>query len=437
MIPRPEPTRPSRGIAAPGGGARYPPPAMDVDTFVERVRGVARTWSSWWPVPGPYTSVVVSDADTGMWEWPVSQRCALAVGAVYSALGIYADNIGTLPVQRIRGDYEHLPEPAFVSRPAGDTVGWAVEVGQICWSLLLRGNAYLLPTGWDWTGYPTTFVVLNPDAVQVTRNDNGRPRYSWRAPDGTDVVLDDPRTDQLLHIKWQVPPGSFLGVGILDVNGTPGSSLAGAVATEKYSAELMANPVPPAVLTHPLRLNKTQAEDLQAQWQSSVARARSVPAVLSGGITYSPLNVTPRDVELIESRRYNATSIATLFRVPPYMLGGSTGDALTYSTVEGEMTRLWAMTLQPMAMRLSRHLEAWLPAGQRLRFNPDALLRSQTLDRYNAHKIAIETGIETVDEARAIENRPPVGTPDEPAADAGTSAATQPVADAPPILEVV
>lgn len=409
---------------------------MNVDAVLDRVRGVARSWGSWWPVPGPYTSVVVSDTDAGVWNWPVTQRCALAVGAVYSALGIYADNIGTLPVQCLRG-YEQLPEPSFVSRPAGDTVGWSVEVGQILWSLLLRGNAYLLPTSWDYRGYPSTFVVLNPDAVKVERMDNGRPRYSWRAAHGPDVVMDDPRTDKLLHIKWQVPPGSFLGVGILDVNAGPGSTLAGAVATEKYSAELMANPVPPAVLTHPLRLNAAQAADLQTQWQSSVGRARAVPAVLSGGITYAPLNVTPRDVELIESRRYNATGIATMFRVPPYMLGGTTGDPLTYSTVEGEMSRLWVMTLQPMCMRLSRHLEAWIPAGQRLRFNPDALLRTQTLDRYNAHEIALRAGFETVDEVRALENRGPMPAAPPAVGSSPMVGAPQPIDAAPPILEVV
>lgn len=403
---------------------------VELNAVVDRVRGLARSWASWATIPGPFTSVIVSDTDGGLWDWPVSQRTALAVGAVYSSLGIYADNIGTLPMQRLRG-FEVLPEPPFVARPAGDVVGWAVEVGQILWSLLLRGNAYLYVTSVDWTGYPSTFVVLNPDLVSVERNPAGRPRYSWTLADGTRAVLDDPRTDELLHIKWQVPPGSFMGVGILDVNSGPGSTLAGAVATERYSAELMANPVPPAVLTHPLRLNEKQAGDLQSQWATSVARARAVPAVLSGGITYSPLNVTPRDVELIESRKWNATAIASLFRVPPYMVGGTTGDSLTYSTVEGEMTRLWVMTLQPMAMRLSRYLESWLPAGQRLRFNPDALLRSQTLDRFGAHKIALEAGFETVDEVRALENRAPLPAPPP---DPSAEGEPQPLEDPPEVL---
>jgi len=110
----------------------------------------------------------------------------------------------------------------------------------------------------------------------------------------------------------------------------------------------------------------------------------------------------------MEQRKWNASEIATMFGLPPYMVGGSTGDSLTYATVEGEMIRLWTTALMPMTVRIERALSAWLPHGQRLRFVPDALLRSQTLDRYNAHKLGIEAGFETVDEARDLENRPPL-----------------------------
>ena len=138
------------------------------------------------------------------------------------------------------------------------------------------------------------------------------------------------------------------------------------------------------------------------------------PAVLSGGITFAPLQISARDAQLIEQMRWHATEIATMFGLPPYMVGGSTGDSLTYSTVEGENTRLWTQALQPMSVRLEHAFSAWVPHGQTLRFNPDALLRSQTLDRYNAHEIALRAGFETVDEVRELEHRPPLVAPAPP-----------------------
>lgn len=376
----------------------------------DRVERVVRQWSppSWFPVQGPFTSVLVPES-SGSSSWvlmPVSARTALAIAAVYRALATYSDLIGTLPVQRLRGD-ERLPAPPFVDRPAGDVVGWTDEVGQVLWSLLLRGNAYLRVTSTDSTGYPSTFHVLDPDLVTVERAPSGAVRYRWST--GVDEqILDGPAPDELLHIRLNRPPGHYCGLGILDVQQGPASSLRGAFASEAYANELMASPMPPAVLTHPLRLNKQQATDLQTQWSESIGRARAVPAVLSGGITYQPLTVTAKDVELIASRRWNATQIAVLFGLPAWILGGSTGDSMTYSTVELELTRLWTMSLMPPTVRLERAFNAWVPNGQRIRFVPDALLRSQTIDRYRAHEIAIGAGFETVDEVRALENLPPL-----------------------------
>lgn len=372
--------------------------------LVAGARRIVRSWFS--TIPGPYTSAVLYTDPAGGWQMQVSQRAALAIDAVYRALAIYADLIGTMPVQRLRGD-ERLPLPAFVQSPAGIPVGWTDEVGQALWSLLLRGDTYARPTTWDSTGYPATFSVLDPDAVAVEQRRGVGLVYAWDTDAGR-VELANPDPTELLHIRWQRPPGSPCGLGIVD---SQSSTLAGAAATDRYQLDTMLSPTPPAVLTHPLRLKKAQAEALQDQWADSIGRSRAVPAVLSGGITYQPLTLTPRDVQLIDSQRWNATKVATVFGLPPYLVGGSTGDSLTYSTVEGELTRLWTMALMPAATRLERAFGAWTPYGQRLRFVPDSLLRSQTLDRYNAHKIALDAGFETVDEVRALENLPPLETP--------------------------
>ena len=362
---------------------------------------------------GPYTSVMLyDDPSSTLAPVRVSEQFALSIAAVYRSLAVYADLIGTMPVRRYRGDAERLPLPQFVEHPAGAEVGWTDEIGQLVWSVLFRGDGYAVPTSYDASGYPATFVVLDPSRMSAEWSASGLGAidYRYRA-NGADLLWENPSPLELLHIRWQRPPGSPCGVGILDANAYPGGTLAGAWAANYFASELMTNPSPPAVLTHPLRLNEKQATDLQTQWATSVGRSRSVPAVLSGGITFAPLSLSARDAQLIEQRRQNASDVATMFGLPAYMVGGSTGDSLTYATVEGEMIRLWSTALMPMTVRIERAMSAWLPHGQRLRFVPDALLRSQTLDRYNAHKIAIETGFETIPEVRDLENLPPIDDP--------------------------
>ena len=53
------------------------------------------------------------------------------------------------------------------------------------------------------------------------------------------------------------------------------------------------------------------------------------------------------------------------------------------------------------------------PARDRAPVQPGHALRSQTADRYAAHKVGIETGFETIDEVRDLENRPPMPEVDE------------------------
>jgi phage portal protein BeeE len=50
----------------------------------------------------------------------------------------------------------------------------------------------------------------------------------------------------------------------------------------------------------------------------------------------------------------------------------------------------------------------YLPRGQYAKMNVDALLRPDTKSRYEAHKIALDSGFLTLDEVRELENREPI-----------------------------
>ncbi|MDU5025366.1 MAG: phage portal protein, partial [Cutibacterium avidum] len=52
---------------------------------------------------------------------------------------------------------------------------------------------------------------------------------------------------------------------------------------------------------------------------------------------------------------------------------------------------------------------SWLlPHGNTARFNLDAILRPDTLTRYQAHKVALDSGFLTIDEVRRIEGLEPL-----------------------------
>jgi phage portal protein BeeE len=59
-------------------------------------------------------------------------------------------------------------------------------------------------------------------------------------------------------------------------------------------------------------------------------------------------------------------------------------------------------------IRFEQAFSDLLPRGQVAKFNVDAFLRADTLTRYQAHAIALQSGFLTLDEVRALEDRNPI-----------------------------
>jgi hypothetical protein len=64
--------------------------------------------------------------------------------------------------------------------------------------------------------------------------------------------------------------------------------------------------------------------------------------------------------------------------------------------------------MQPYLTKIEEHFTGLLPRPQFAKFNLDALLRADTLARYQAHAIALTNGIKTVTEIREHEDMPPL-----------------------------
>ena len=80
---------------------------------------------------------------------------------------------------------------------------------------------------------------------------------------------------------------------------------------------------------------------------------------------------------------------------------------MTYSNIEQEAINLLKFTL---GAHLVRRADAYRssPRGTWAQANTDALLRSDTTSRYQAHEIGIRAGFLTTNEARALEDLPPL-----------------------------
>ena len=119
---------------------------------------------------------------------------------------------------------------------------------------------------------------------------------------------------------------------------------------------------------------------------------------------FAPLMLKPEEIQFLESRSFDVLSIGRMFGIPAHMILASLdGNSMTYQNITDAATDFVRWTLMNYLREIEDALSTILPAKTKARFNLDALLRADTNERMQTHKLAIEAGIYSADDARAIE----------------------------------
>ena len=91
------------------------------------------------------------------------------------------------------------------------------------------------------------------------------------------------------------------------------------------------------------------------------------------------------------------------------MLIGLEGNSQTYANVEQDWIGYTRYGLMALLLPIEEELTSLAPANIEIRFNTDALLRTDTLSRYQAHAIALGgKPFLSQEEVRHIEDRDPI-----------------------------
>jgi HK97 family phage portal protein len=203
-------------------------------------------------------------------------------------------------------------------------------------------------------------------------------------------------------------PGNHYGLGPIQACQ---AELLNAKDTRDYASTWFSNSgVPSGVLKSDQMLSSDQAAAAKEAWNATAGASRGV-AVLGNGLNYVPTYLNPSDSQFIEVQNFNATQIARMFGIPSNMLLVEAGSSMTYTNVEQEQIAFTRDTLSQYYVSIEAAMSSLLPRGTDARMNVDALLRSDTLSRYQAHQIALAAGFKTIDEVRRDEKLPPIGVP--------------------------
>lgn len=320
---------------------------------------------------------------------------ALTLSRVFRAIQIHAIAAKQLSISTTKRGVEIKDHP-LVRRP-DPTTRRSSWIEQCVVSLATTGNAYCEIIRDPVTGQAVALPVLNPLDVRIVTNREGRiERYDYH-----DRQL---LPSQVSHSTLLRVPGTPYGLSPIQA---AQKELRGAIEARDYGSSWIDQAgVPTGILRSDQPLTPEKAADAKAFWKENASQKNGV-VVLGNGLDYKPILLSPRDAQFIESQNFSALEIATMFGVPPtLMLVQPDGGSQTYQNVAQEWLAYSRFTLMGYLTELEEAITELLPAGQKARFNLEALLRADTGERYRSYLDALNGGFMTIDEVRAIEGWP-------------------------------
>lgn len=357
----------------------------------------------------------------GYMPWQAATyRGFLSVPGAWRASVMLSDLFAQMPFHSYRrgpagGDVATPRNAAILEEPAGTHEDPLTVFASWAMDYLWDGNAVGVYTARGANGLPVAIlpvpvcdVGVRMQVVPGSRNGllseyTGRREY-WIGG----VTFDQ---SEIFHVKGPCAPGALRGLGVLETQ----------IATLTLARDLQAQAdaiglhgVPTGLLkstnpeAEPSDLTRAKAAWIQSQ------RTRTI-AALGPNIDFEPLAWNPEETQLVEARKLSLTEQELIFGLPPGWLGGATNNR-TYSNVEQDAVNLikFSMLAGMIAKFESKFTRQVLPRGQTARANRDAVLRSDTMTRYQAHALALgKKAWKSVNEVRGTENLAPVEGGDE------------------------
>jgi HK97 family phage portal protein len=331
--------------------------------------------------------------------WRISSvKEALGVPAIFSAVSLIADTVGSLSLEAYRQGVllDQQDTPRLVQRPNPFSTPRAF-FRDTAYYLATRGEAWWWIARRDIDDVPLSLYPIPPWEINVTINDRNRlrPTIKWG-----DTAIDN---EDIRQITYLPADDGLRGVGPLQVCGAATSV---SVEADEWAANFFSGSIPSIIGTTEQELTEDELKSLDKQWNE---KPPNTPRWMHSGITMTDAPYDAEKAQLTESRQHQVGEAARMFNVPgsliEYQMGGS---SLTYQNQEmiwGDFQRrcLSPHYLEPIEQEMSDLLTRSTAA----RFNLKQLLRADPKTRAEVYEKMVPLGIMSADEARVAEGLNP------------------------------
>ena len=337
----------------------------------------------------------------------VNPQTAMQSAAVYSCVKVLSESVGMLPLNLYakKGTTRTLqvnnPLQTILHDAPND---WQTSVEfweMMVVSLLLRGNAYAYVVRAP-SGRVVELLPLHPDMVRVNMGSNWKLEYQITMPDSTFQTF---YAGEIFHIRGMTING-WMGLSPIAY---ARESIGLALAPEKFGGQLFRTGAKMSgVLEHPGKLSKDSYERLKNSFDEAHSGENAhKTALLEEGMKYSKVSMTADESQFLDTRKYQRSEIAAIFRVPPHMIGDL--DKATFSNIEQQSLEFINYSLMPYLVRIEKAIKRDLmtPTERKsltAKFDVSALLRGDASARSALYHAGILDGWMTRNEARDAES---------------------------------
>ena len=339
----------------------------------------------------------------------VTEDTAMQISAVWACVKLLSETVASLPVSV----YKKTPTgrelstdfwfARLMSRKPNRYQTRVEFFETLMLNLALHGNAYCKKIVVN--GQITSLMPLMSGQMEPSLLPDGSVVYAYQSDGGLEVFSEQ----SIWHVK-------LYGNGIIGKSPLAfGRNMIGiAQAAEKATTKVYSNGGKRSgVLSLDRLLTPEQRDAVRANFSTLTTGTSERLLVLENGMKFDPISMSPQDIELLSSRKFQIEEICRWFGVPSVLVNDTSGSTSWGSGIEQLVSGFYKLNLRPYLERIENSVSCNLFSRDEadeyeFEFDFEGLLRSDFKSRLEAYRTAVAGTIMTPNEVRKIEGLPTV-----------------------------